>query len=308
MLLTFLLICGVGGVGFGINSAVRRRRRLRRRMVLIADLFESAATATAVAPAAADQAGPKPPLVSMLETRFPLAGGMRAGVVALLSGLGTASVVAAALVFFGVPGPIVLLAVGTIGALVGWTVGSAVEERMRQRFQERFLVAIEDIHRMVRFGIPMTQALESAAGSAEDPVGPSLRRMCRDADLGTALSVAIAHEAHRIQISELAMLAAIVSTQSRSGGGLAESVANLAEMLRERVDNRARIKAATAESKISLIILACVPLAAIGIQVASQPEIVQTLLSTARHLLGIGAGLIAMGLAVAWLLVSNARK
>ena len=82
MLLTFLLICGVGGVGFGINSAVRRRRRLRRRMVLIADLFESAATATAVAPAAADQAGPKPPLVSMLETRFPLAGGMRAGVVA----------------------------------------------------------------------------------------------------------------------------------------------------------------------------------------------------------------------------------
>ena len=308
MLLAALLICLAGGVVFGVNGTVRRRRQLRRRMAPITNLFESVATSAVAAPAAAAQTGPERPLASMLDVRFPLAGGMRAGAIALLSGLGTAGTAAGALAFFGLPALIVLLAAAGIGALVIWTVGSATEERMRQRFQERFLVVIEDIHRMVRFGIPMGQALESSAGAAEDPVGPSLRRVCREADLGTALSAAIAHEAHRIHIHELAMLAAIVSTQSRSGGGLAESVANLADMLRERVDNRARIKAATAESKISLIILAFVPLAAIGIQVASQPELVQTLLSTARHLLGIGAGLIATGLAVAWLLVSSARK
>ena len=308
MLLAVLLICVAGGVVFGVNGAVRRRRRLRRRMAPVAELFESVATIAAAAPAVAAQTGPERPITSMLDARFPLAGGVRAGTVALLSALGAAAVAAAALAFFGLPVVIVLLAAGAISVLVASTVGSAIEERMRQEFQERFLVVIEDIHRMVRFGIPMGQALESSAGAAEDPVGPSLRRVCRESDLGTALSAAIAHEAHRIHVHELAMLAAIVSTQSRTGGGLAESVANLAEMLRERVDNRARIKAATAESKISLIILACVPLAAIGIQVASQPDLVQVLLSTARHLLGIGAGLIAAGLAVAWLLVSNARK
>ena len=308
MLLAVLLICIAGGVVFGVNGTVRRRRRLRRRVAPIADLFESVATSAAAAPAGAAAGGPERPLASMLDARFPLAGGMRAAATALLSGLGVAGVVAAALAFFRLPGLIVLIAAATTGALVAWTVGSATEERMRQRFQERFLVAIEDIHRMVRFGIPMGQALESSAAATEDPVGPSLRRVCRETDLGTALSAAIAQEAHRIHISELAMLAAIVSTQSRTGGGLAEAIANLAEMLRERVDNRARIKAATAESKISLIILACVPLAAIGIQVAGQPDLVQTLLTTARHLLGIGAGLIAAGLAVAWLLVSSARK
>ena len=136
----------------------------------------------------------------------------------------------------------------------------------------------------------------------------SLRRVVLDTDFGVPLATALEREARRVRIGEMAMLAAIFSTQTRTGGGLAESVGNLAGMLRERIDNRARARAATSEPKITLIILAFVPFAAVGIQAASQPALVGTLLGEARHLLGIGAGLIATGLAVAFFLVRGAGQ
>ena len=83
---------------------------------------------------------------------------------------------------------------------------------------------------------------------------------------------------------------------------------NLTDMLRERNDNRARTKAATSESKISLLILCFVPFAAVGIQSQLQPDMVETLLGSGRHLLGIGVGLIVIGLVVAWLLVRSAGR
>ena len=213
-----------------------------------------------------------------------------------------------ALTFVGMPVVYAVL-LGLLLALgFGWNVGTFLEQRKRVLFNDRFLIAVEDFQRMVRFGIATSQAIKSIAASAEEPVQSSLQRVRLDVDFGVPLGTALGREAHRVRIGEMAMLAAILATQSRTGGGLSESVGNLAEMLRERIDNRSRIKAATSESKISLIILTGVPFAAIGIQGAMQPELVTTLLDQARHLLGIGVGMIAAGLTVAWFLVRRAQR
>ena len=151
-------------------------------------------------------------------------------------------------------------------------------------------------------------AFKAITANAEAPVRDSLNRVLLDTDFGVPLAAALEREARHVRISEMAMLAAIFSTQSRTGGGLAESVGNLAEMLRERIDNRARAKAATAEPKITLIVLTLVPFAVVGVQAASQPALVGTLLDEARHLLGIGAGLIVTGLTVAFFLVRSTRQ
>ena len=118
----------------------------------------------------------------------------------------------------------------------------------------------------------------------------------------------MAREARRVRMSELAMLAAIISTQTSTGGNLSEAVGNLAAMLRERLDNRARMKASTAESRVTLIILSIVPFIGVGIQAALQPELVGVLLGEGRHLLGIGLAFIVSGLVISYFMIRGAQR
>ena len=284
---------------------LRIRQRLRRL-----DLF--------VEPADADEGQAGLPvrdetedehvLVVFLDRRYPLAGGMRAGLVALAGAAISGLTAAAALAFFGLPLFLALLGGCALGALVGWNVGTVLESGLRIQYADRLLTAVDEFQRMVRFGMSTAEAFHAAAAAAEEPVVGSLRRVRDSASLGVPLAVALDREAQRVRVSELAMLAAIFATQAHVGGGLAESVGNLADMLRERKDNRARLKAATAESKLSLIVLSAVPFAAVGIQGAAKPEIFGVLLGDARHLLGIGMGLVVLGLVSAWLLVRGVRQ
>ena len=304
--LGIVLMVAFGGLAIALNEFLRRRARIRRRIAAFGELLESGEVSTA-APVRDTTAESKPMLAS-LERRFPLAGGRRTLVASVIGAVAVACALVPGLVFVGLP-LVLAMPVGLLVAgAVGWNLGSFLEFRRRMEFIDRFLVVVEDFQRMVRFGMATGQAFKSVADAAQDPVRSVLRRVAVETDLGVPLGVALGREAHRIGISEMAMLAAIMSTQSRTGGGLAESVGNLAEMLRERIDNRARMKASTSESKISLVVLCLVPGAAIGIQAVSQPQLFATLMNEARYLLGIGFGLILLGLTFAWFMVRNVER
>ena len=291
-------------------QAFRKRLRIRERMGRL-DLFvelEDADEDGGAASPVRDESDGEHAVVALLERIYPLAGGVRAGLAFLASAMAAGVTGAAALGFFGLSVWFALAGGIGLGALVAWNVGAFLEGGLRVRYADRLLVAVDEFQRMVRFGMSLAEAFNAMAAGAEEPVSDSLRRVRDSAGLGVPLAAALDREAQRVRVSELAMLAAIVATQARVGGGLAESVGNLGDMLRERKDNRTRLKAATAESKLSLIVLSAVPFAAVGIQGAVKPEIFDVLLGDARHLLGIGTGLIVVGLATAWLLVRRTQQ
>ncbi|MCY4012686.1 MAG: type II secretion system F family protein [Gammaproteobacteria bacterium] len=300
-------VAGAMTLAAAVYATLRRRARVRRRIEPLTDLLASDEAPLVVVPAV-DTPRDRSALAAALDRRYPLAGGLRTGLVVAAGGGTIAVALVPALVFFGMPLWLALATGALVGTGLGAGVGSFLEQRKRVQFNDRFLVAVDDFQRLVRFGVTPDQAFTSISETAGEPAKESLRRVALDAELGVALGDALAREAHRVRISELAMLAAIVSTQSRAGGGLAESVGNLADMLRVRNENRTRTEAATSEAKISLLILCCVPFAAIGIQAQLQPDLVETLFTSARHLLGIGLFLIAAGLVVAWLLVRSAGR
>ena len=248
------------------------------------------------------------PLIEHLNSAYPLAGGVRTILMATVVGSGTFAALVPILGFLGLTGIIrfttaVLLAIG-----VGWNVGKLREGSKRNEFQDRFLIALEDFHRMVRHGISSAQALKSVAAASDEPVKTSLRNVVLETDFGVPAEHAMDREAQRVNSSELSMLAAVIATQTRTGGTLSEAVANLAAMLRERLDNRSRMRAATAESRITMIILALVPLAGIGLQIMLQPDLVDVLMDEARHLLGIGTGMIVAGLFISWVMMRRAQR
>ena len=301
------------GVAVAVGSVplwkqLDRRRRIRERMRRI-DLFgtlrEEEQTA---AVKVQDESGDAGVLAALLDRFYPLSGGVRTGLAVLIGAAVAAFAMMWVLAFFGLALPFALLGGIALGVFAGWNIGVFREGGMRVKFADRLLAVVDDLQRMVRAGMPVAEAFRTTAEAAGDPVGASLRRVGHATGVGVPLATALDMEARRIRISDLAMLAAIFGTQSRVGGGIAESVGNLADMLRERKDNRSRLKSATAESKLSLIVLSGVPFAAIAIQGVSKPEIFDLLLGEARHLLGIGMGLVVLGLATAYLLVRRVRR
>ena len=291
-------------------GAFRVRRRMQRRVAMFAAVLEP--DELRIKPVLAFEETVRRRdlslLVLMLQQMYPLSGGVRTGIMALGVAVGSCALTTSLLQFFGAPPWLGWLAGLALGALAGWSFGAMREDARRVLFGARLLGTVEEFHRLSRHGMSTGQAFDSVVALAEEPVRSSMRRVQTAGNLGVPLAAALGAEAQRLKSSDLAMLAAIFATQSHTGGGITESVGNLANMLRERQDNRSRMKAAAAEPKITLYIVSCVPFAAIAIQVINQPDIIELLLGPARHLLAIGGALILTGLVVAWLIVRSVQR
>ena len=310
-ILVAMLVAAGSGVGaIYLTDMLHARAKVNRRLLSLGEIVNgtSEAAATAPLPTVKTGNGETAVWIAWLQQRYPLAGGARTGAIAVAVGVTTLMFLVALLIFVRTP-PLLAVAMAIAGAIgAGWSIGSMLENAKREEYNDRLLLAMDDFQRMVRFGIPTLQALSSAAEAAEEPLRTSLRNILLETGFGVPLEHAIAQEARRVRMSELAMLAAILSTQASTGGTLSESVGNLAMMLRERRDNRAKMKAATAESRITLIILALVPVIGVGIQGATDPEVVGKLFGEARHLLGIGLALIAGAFVLSWLFIRSAQR
>ena len=292
-----------------INDAMRAKLRIRRRLQPVTDLLDAEGPAPVVVEALPEALTESDNyVVERLNAWFPLAGGVRTGTIMLGTMLLVWIVLVPGMIFVGVPTIFAIFLSLVAATVVGWNVSTVVEDRKRDAFTNRLVTTVEDFQRLVRFGTSSLRALRSVAETAEEPLAPSLKGILRETDFGVPLEQAIAREAHRIRLGELAMLAAIISTQTGTGGSLSEAVGNLGDMLRERLDSNVRLKATTAESKVTLIVLAAVPVLGVTVQAFLQPEMVGTLFNEARHLLGIGVGLIVSGLFVSWLIMRGAQR
>ena len=307
-LLALAVALGTSAAGVLISDAIRSKRRVQRRMQPFGDmlgLVEPGEQPTTIAVSSKADANA---LLEWLEGRFPLVGGVKAGLISTGAALLTFTLLAVVLIFLQLqPVLTIVLALG-LALATGYSIAISLEGAQQESYNDRFLLAMDDLQRMVRFGIPTMQALNSVAETAQAPLKASLRNILSDTGFGIPLEQAMAREAHRVRISELAMMAAILSTQASTGGNLSESVGNLATMLRERRDNRVKMQAITAESRVTLAILGVVPVAAIAIQWKVQPELVETLFGEARHLLGYGLAFITAAFVVSWLMMRSARR
>jgi tight adherence protein B len=100
--------------------------------------------------------------------------------------------------------------------------------------------------------------------------------------------------ASRTRLPEYRFFATALGLQSQTGGGLTETLENLADVIRKRVALKARGLALAAEARTSAAILAALPvLSAVGLAVLN-PEYIAPLFKE-------GPGQTLFGIAVLWL-------
>ncbi|WP_428390432.1 type II secretion system F family protein [Lichenicoccus sp.] len=123
----------------------------------------------------------------------------------------------------------------------------------------QFPDALAMIVRAVRVGIPVTEALWAVSRDAEQPTAALFGKLYDQVGIGTSLEDALRDLAERTHVPEYRFFATALSLQSQTGGGLTETLENLADVIRKRVALKARGFALAAEARTSAAVLAVLP-------------------------------------------------
>jgi tight adherence protein B len=103
--------------------------------------------------------------------------------------------------------------------------------------------------------------------------------------------------ARRLDIPEFNFFVISLSIQRETGGNLAETLANLSDILRRRRQMRQKVKAMSSEAKASAYILGSLPFGMFGIVYCVNPGYASMLLTDPRGLVMFGGGLVSLGIA-----------
>jgi len=136
-----------------------------------------------------------------------------------------------------------------------------LQSRYHNKFLDPFPDALDLMCRAVRAGLPVFDAMEVASREVIAPVGTELARTLEEMRIGVDIDEALQHTADRIRVPDFRFFVVAIKLQRRTGGGLAETLANLSNIIRRRKEIRLKARALSAESKASATVLALLPFA-----------------------------------------------
>ena len=147
--------------------------------------------------------------------------------------------------FFGVGGP-------------HFIIGKMINRRVK-KFTSNFPDAIELMVRGLRSGLPITETLGIVAGEIPGPVGIEFRMVADKMKIGRTMEAALQETADRLATPEFQFFVITLAIQRETGGNLAETLSNLADVLRKRAQMKLKIRAMSSESKASAWIVGSLP-------------------------------------------------
>jgi tight adherence protein B len=169
------------------------------------------------------------------------------------------------LLFRGAPMLIALLIGVVIGAgLPHMWVGMTIKRRIA-KFNSKFPDAIELLVRGLRSGLPISETMAVVAAEVPGPVGEEFRSVTDKMKIGRTMDAALQDTADRLGTPEFQFFVISIAIQRETGGNLAETLANLANVLRQRGQMKLKIKAMSSESKASAYIVGSLPFIVFGL-------------------------------------------
>jgi len=210
--------------------------------------------------------------------------------------LGIVTIVTLLLTFVGLPILLALLVGVVIGAgLPHMVVGFFIKRRIA-KFTAKFPDAIELLVRGLRSGLPITETIGVVGAELDGPVGVEFKAITDKMKIGRTMDAALQETADRLGTPEFQFFVITCAIQRETGGNLAETLANLATVLRMRGQMKLKIKAMSSESKASAYIIGSLPFIVFGMIWMINGSYMQGFFLDQRLMVAGGGGLIWMGL------------
>ena len=170
--------------------------------------------------------------------------------------------------------------------VVGYLIGKRTNE-----FVSKFPDGIELLVRGLRSGLPVTETLAVVAQEVPGPVGYEFKTVIDRIKVGKTMEDALQDTADKLGIAEFNFFTITLAIQRETGGNLAETLHNLADVLRKRAQMKLKIRAMSSESKASAYIVGSLPFLVFGAIMYINPEYMGGFFSDDRLIVaGLGAG------------------
>lgn len=177
---------------------------------------------------------------------------------------GLALVVGALLMLRGMPVFFALFVGLFAGIGLPHFVVSRLIGRRVAKFTSKFPDAIELMVRGLRSGLPISETMGIVASEVPGPVSVEFRGVTDKMKIGRTMEAALQDTADRLGTPEFQFFVITLQIQRETGGNLAETLANLADVLRKRAAMKLKIRAMSSESKASAMILGALPFVVFG--------------------------------------------
>ncbi len=187
-----------------------------------------------------------------------------------------------------------------VGLLLGLglpylVVGMTIKKRVTQ-FNTRFPDAIDLLVRGLKSGLPVTETFQVVSQELPGPVGEEFKGVIERIRIGKTMEAALQESADMLGTPEFQFFCITIQIQRETGGNLAETLANLSEVLRKRAQMKLKIRAMSSEAKASAYIVGALPFFVFGIVWMMNPGYLEGFFYEERLIIaGIG-GLIWMSI------------
>ncbi len=166
-----------------------------------------------------------------------------------------------------------------------------------KRFGAQLPNVLDLIVRSLRAGHPVTAALDLVSKEMPDPAGSEFGIVVDEMTYGLDIHEALQNLSKRVPHHDLRFVVVTVQIQYMIGGNLAEILSNLSTVIRDRFQMFAKIRAISAEGRISAIIVGILPFAVAGVIHVTAPDYFAAVIDDPLFwpLIGFGGVLLILG-------------
>jgi len=187
--------------------------------------------------------------------------------------------------------PLAGMLAAILAMLVPFSVLDAVAHTRARRFLERFVDAIDVMCAALEGGEPPSNALASAAASAEEPARGEMREAHQRLQLGFSLRRSFSRMVERYDSEGVRLITQTMIVKWRTGGDLAPVLRSVNQIARERLRHERELRTHLAGAQASAILIAILPYLLVPFFLWKRPE-------WARELLGTPLGLQLLTVAI----------
>jgi tight adherence protein B len=201
-------------------------------------------------------------------------------------------------VYFRIP-------IGIVVALLPIAFVAFKRKRRLRKFEEHFPEALDLLGRAVRAGHAFTTGLEMISKECAEPLAGEFRTAFEEQNFGLPLRDALLNLTERVPLIDVRFFVTALLIQKETGGNLAEILDGLSRVIRDRFRIYREVQVRTAQGRLTAGILIALPIIMMIVLTTLNPKYMAVLFTDPRGpvLLGIAAGLQAIGSAILWKII-----
>ncbi|HMF85493.1 MAG TPA: type II secretion system F family protein [Nitrospiraceae bacterium] len=155
--------------------------------------------------------------------------------------------------------PFIMLGCAGAGMVMPW--GHLYYSKWRRlgEIQRQLPDALELIGRALRAGHALFVGMKMVGGEMRDPIAGEFQRGFDEISMGVSVPESLGHMADRVELMDVKFFVTSVNIQRETGGNLGEIVDSLGRLIRKRFELKKKVRALSADGRISALVLISLP-------------------------------------------------